>query len=251
MARTAGLNGLPSAELLLLIDGQTGTLLLEHPERVPAQLLAQLGELAGEGTMVGCATPRTVLPPPIPAAGVPPSGPTVRITGYYHGSLVEGPGRRSSVLFAGCPLACAGCWVPHLHAADAGAAVPVARLADALMDPAHARVGVSILGGEPFAQPDGLLALVGELRRHGCSHIVVYSGYTHERLRSLAHRRPSIGAVLDEVDVLIDGPYVESLADGAGAWTGSSNQRVIDLAPLRRDARAHLSGGPAWSRPQL
>src|SRR5687768_9291204 len=159
MARAAGLNGPPSGELLLLIDGQTGTLLLEHPERAPAELLAQLDGLAGAGTTVGCATPRTVLPPPVPAARETHSGLTVRITGYYHGSVVEGPGRRSSVLFAGCPLACAGCWVPHLHAPDAGAAVPVAWLAEVLMDPAHASDGVSILGGEPFAQPDGLHAL--------------------------------------------------------------------------------------------
>ena len=244
MARAAGPNGPPSGELLLLIDGQTGTLLLEHPERAPSELLAQLDGLAGSGSMVGCAAPRTVLPPPGPPAGETDPGPTVRITGYYHGSVVEGPGRRSSVLFAGCPLACAGCWVPHLHAADAGAAVPVTRLADVLMDPAHARDGVSILGGEPFAQPDALHALVGALRSRGCPHILVYSGYTHERLRGLAHRRPSIGAVLDEVDVLIDGPYVESLAAGAGPWTGSSNQRVIDLAAQRRAARPR-------PRPQL
>ena len=153
MARAAGPNGPLSGELLLLIDRHTGALLLEHPERATAKLLEQLAGLAGSGAMVGCATPRTVLPPPMSAAGETPSGPTVRITGYYHGSVVEGPGRRSSVLFAGCPLACAGCWVPHLHAADAGIVVSVARLADVLMDPAHARDGVSILGGEPFAQP--------------------------------------------------------------------------------------------------
>ncbi|HEY8884776.1 MAG TPA: 4Fe-4S cluster-binding domain-containing protein [Chloroflexota bacterium] len=39
--------------------------------------------------------------------------------------------------------------------------------------------GISILGGEPFLQPDGLWALVQELRARGCFHILVYSGYTY------------------------------------------------------------------------
>ncbi|HEV8635408.1 MAG TPA: hypothetical protein VG370_14370, partial [Chloroflexota bacterium] len=39
-----------------------------------------------------------------------------------------------------------------------------------------------------------------------CRHVLAYSGYTYERLRRLAARRPAIGAVLDEIEVLIDGP---------------------------------------------
>ena len=102
-------------------------------------------------------------------------------------------------------------------------------MADALLDPAYSRDGVSILGGEPFQQPDGLLALVRVLRARGCPHILCYSGYTYEHLRRRAHRQPAIGAVLDELDMLIDGPYVERLASGAGPWTGSGNQRVLTL----------------------
>jgi anaerobic ribonucleoside-triphosphate reductase activating protein len=108
------------------------------------------------------------------------------------------------------------------------------------MDPAHDRDGVSILGGEPFQQPDGLLALVRALRVRGCRHILAYSGYTYERLRRMGERRPSVGVVLDEIDILVDGPLVAALADGAGAWTGSGNQRVIDLASTRATGRVAL-----------
>jgi len=109
--------------------------------------------------------------------------------------------------------------------------MPVDRLAIELLDPGHPRDGVSILGGEPFAQPDGLLALVLALRSGGCRHILCYSGYTYEALRRQAGWQPAIRAVLDEIDVLIDGPYVAALADGAGPWTGSANQRVLTLKP--------------------
>jgi anaerobic ribonucleoside-triphosphate reductase activating protein len=210
-------------------DELTGALLLEHPERLPADVRAELAAVLGPGRELGCARPTAILPPPAATAAELATASCVRVAGYYHHSLVEGQGRRSSALFQTCPLACTGCWVPQLHSPHGGALVPVARLADALLDPAHPRDGVSLLGGEPFAQPDGLLALVRALRRRGCPHLLCYSGYTYEHLRRRARRQPAIGAVLDAIDMLIDGPYVESLADGAGPWTGSGNQRVLAL----------------------
>ena len=98
-----------------------------------------------------------------------------------------------------------------------------------MLDPEYERDGVTILGGEPFAQSSGLYALIRELRKNGCPHIVCYSGYTLEALQEKAVKQPAIGEVLNEIDILIDGPYIESLAGGAGLWTGSGNQRVIDM----------------------
>ena len=40
--------------------------------------------------------------------------------------------------------------------------------------------------------------------------------------------------------MLIDGPYIEALADRAGPWAGSGNQRVIDLAATRRAGQVVL-----------
>jgi len=225
-------------ELTITLDAATGAVLLEAPDRVPQSIRADLTTLLGRGEEVGCARPLRLLPPPPPLpedreveAQV---GIGVRTAGYTHNSLTDGPGRRTSVLVTGCSLACAGCWVPHLHAPAAGTLVPVEVLAGALLDPAYERDGVSILGGEPFEQPDGLLGLVRALRARGCPHILAYSGYTYERLRRMALQQPAIGAVLDEIALLVDGPYVEALAGGAGPWTGSGNQRVIDLVASRR-----------------
>jgi anaerobic ribonucleoside-triphosphate reductase activating protein len=153
----------------------------------------------------------------------------VRIGSFYHNSLTDGPGRRSSVLFQFCPLKCKNCWVPHLHDAAGGVLVSAGRLADLLLDEKYERDGVTILGGEPFAQPDALYALVKALRSKNCPHIVCYSGYTLEVLREKAVKQTAISEVLNEIDVLIDGAYVESLSSSAGLWTGSGNQHVIDL----------------------
>lgn len=226
------------SELTMLIDTTKGVMLLEH-SHLSADVLEKVTAIAGEGKECGCARPIDVIPVPITRES-PQSGPRVRVAGYYHDSLVEGPGRRSSVLFQFCPLACKGCWVPRLHSSDGGELVPVRTLVEKLLDPSFERDGVSILGGEPFAQSESLLALVKELRRAGCRHILCYSGYTFETLVERAKKQPAIVEVLTDIDMLIDGPYVETIADSAGAWTGSGNQRVIDLCETRRTGRIVL-----------
>jgi 4Fe-4S single cluster domain/Radical SAM superfamily len=163
-------------ELTLLIDETAGAMLFEH-SRLPATVLSEMVALAGEGKECGCARQLEILPPPMTSKEEQAKNICVQIAGYYHNSLMEGPGRRSSVLFQFCPLACKGCWVPHLHSSGGGELVPVGTLAEKLLDPTYERDGVSILGGEPFAQAEGLLALIRELRRRGCRHILCYSGY--------------------------------------------------------------------------
>jgi len=127
--------------------------------------------------------------------------------------------------------------VPQLHDKKAGESIPVDKLAELLLDSRYERDGVTILGGEPFAQPEGLNALVKALRSKNCPHIVCYSGYTLEVLQEKAVRQLSIGGVLNDIDVLIDGAYIESLASGASLWTGSGNQRVINMAATRAENR--------------
>ena len=226
------------SELTWIIDPTTGDLLVEGASLREVPALA--GDLLPPAREVGCARPLAVLQLPAATPEEMATTTCVRIAGYYHNSLTEGPGRRSSLLFQSCPLRCKGCWTPHLHASDGGTLVPIDRLADALLDTACDRDGVSILGGEPFAQVEGLLALVRALRSRGCPHILCYRGYTYEALRKRGRRQQDINAVLDAVDILIDGPYIEALSDGAGPWTGSGNQRVIDLAATRRAGQVVL-----------
>jgi anaerobic ribonucleoside-triphosphate reductase activating protein len=225
-------NNMP--ELTITLDAATGAVLLEAPDRVPRRIRDELAHLLGSGEEIGCARPAAILPPPRAPACERSASPCLRVAGYYHNSLIEGPGRRSCLLVSGCTLACVGCWVPSLHARDGGVLVPAERLAEALLDPAFERDGISILGGEPFQQPEGLLKLVCALRARGCGHILAYSGYTYEQLRRLAARAPAVGAALDELEMLVDGPYVPALAGDAGPWTGSGNQRSIDLVASRR-----------------
>lgn len=227
-------------EITIILDDLRGAILVEDNQHLSQNAIKHLREHLGESQEIGCARPLEIIKPDTDLCEAATEIPSVRIAGFYHNSLTEGPGRRSSVLFQYCPLKCNGCYVPQLHSKDAGELISVEKLAELLLDSKYERDGVTILGGEPFAQPVGLNALVKALRSKNCPHIVCYSGYTLEILREKAVKQSAIGEVLNEIDVLIDGAYVESLSSGAGLWTGSGNQRVIDLRATRTENRTVL-----------
>jgi anaerobic ribonucleoside-triphosphate reductase activating protein len=224
-------DGSPSAsgELTWIVDPATGALVVEGVDQ--EQVAALAGDLLPPPQPLYCARP--LVTAALPAATSARGGsaadtgdePTLRLARVYHGSVVEGPGRRSVVQFQGCVLRCPGCVVPETHSLTAGGRLGVAQVVAALLDPAgEPRDGITVLGGEPFLQPGGLLALVRALKLRGL-HVVVYSGYT---LEALARRpEPEVRQVLDLTDLLVDGPFVARLAAGAGEWRGSRNQRLI------------------------
>ncbi|HUH04502.1 MAG TPA: 4Fe-4S cluster-binding domain-containing protein, partial [Kofleriaceae bacterium] len=110
--------------------------------------------------------------------------------------------------------------------------------------------GVSISGGEPFEQPDGLLELLRRVRAETALSVLVFSGFTLEELAT----RPLAPAVLEHIDVLIDGRYQapQRLARGL---RGSHNQRIqlltdrytlaaveaTPVAEIRIDARGNVT----------
>ena len=227
-----------AAEFSVTIDSTTGSLLVEGPDHLPRELGDAIEDLMGPAQTIACAAPIHMWTLSRASDEEVTRGNCIRVAGYWHDSLIEGPGRRTVVKLQGCPLRCHGCIVPDTWDTDGGYLVPVDRLATTLLDPSFERDGITILGGEPYAQPDALLGLVRALRVRGCSHILCYSGYTYEALRRQAERQPSIGIVLDEIDMLIDGPFAGARAAGAGPWTGSANQRVITLTRIVRTIRA-------------
>ena len=214
--------------LTCIVDPATGRLTVEGLD--PAKWQALAGDLTGAPQAINCARPSTA-DVAARGAGSVASGAlragavSLRIARIYHGSAVDGPGRRSVVQVQGCPIRCRGCYVPETHDPRGGEVRPVAAVVAAALDPAGApRDGVTVLGGEPFAQPEGLAALLRRLKSQR-THTVVYSGYTLEALKRRAE--PAVHQALALTDLLIDGPFLSALSDGAGEWRGSRNQRLI------------------------
>ncbi len=136
-------------------------------------------------------------------------------------SRANGPGQRLAIWFQGCSLGCAGCFNPATHPVG-GETIDAADLIDRALAQGDAIEGVTISGGEPFEQSDGLLALARGLRQRAPRlSILVFSGFTRQEIE----RRPPGPDILAAIDVLVDGRFVERRLLGRGL-RGSDNQRI-------------------------
>ena len=142
-------------------------------------------------------------------------------------SVVDGEGERTVLYLQGCSIQCKGCQNPQLWSTDQNKFLYPKSIADVL---AHHKKPVTIQGGEPFDQPQGLLELLYWLDKKKVSHITVYSGYTWESLLSLTHPAyPYMKEITQYIDVLVDGPFIQSKDHDKIMWRGSTNQRPIDV----------------------
>lgn len=143
-------------------------------------------------------------------------------------SLTNGPGRRVSLWTQGCSLRCTNqCLNPHLLSERGGHLVTVASVVERVIG-IHEREcrleGITVLGGEPLDQPDGIAELFECVHERGLS-TMLYTGHIYESIQSDA--RPIIQRLLASVDVMVDGPFLPNLYDEQIAWRGSRNQRLL------------------------
>jgi anaerobic ribonucleoside-triphosphate reductase activating protein len=138
---------------------------------------------------------------------------------------VLGPGPCAVVWVQYCPLACRGCMSPASWSREAGVRAEIEAVAAWLDDLPLSKLTIS--GGEPFEQARPLAALVDRLRSLGDWIVSVYSGYRRELLER--ELRPGSRALLERIDLLVDGPYREDLRAPL-LWRGSSNQRLHRLS---------------------
>ena len=148
--------------------------------------------------------------------------------------IANGPGVRVTLFVSGCTHHCKGCFQPETWDFSYGSPFTEAVREEVLrlLAPDYIR-GLTLLGGEPFepANQAGLLPLLREVRiRYPSKTVWAFSGYTLEQIRSGTLGPPSVTEeILSCVDVLVDGPFVESLKNLQLRFRGSSNQRRIDL----------------------
>jgi anaerobic ribonucleoside-triphosphate reductase activating protein len=214
-------------EYTLIIDPQSGDLTIEGMTR--SESLSLLPELGDTAQMVNCGRPLNTMPLTLagPASDPVDSTQSMQVYRIYHNSVVDGPGIRSVVQVSGCSIRCRSCYVPQTHDPNVGVNLSITEIVKLVLDKeGEPRDGVTILGGEPFDQPIGLLALTQELKARG-QHLTIYTGYTIEALKD--RNIPQMNETLALADLLIDGPFLLEQSEGAGEWRGSRNQRIIQL----------------------
>ena len=153
----------------------------------------------------------------------------------YYGAIKEndianGPGVRVSLFVSGCRNRCKGCFQPETWNFEYGERYTF-RTTDEILDALELNhiTGLSILGGDPM-EPENVDCITrlsrGVKGFYPDKTIWVYTGYLYEDLKDLE--------IMEYIDVLVDGPFIEDLKDISLQFRGSSNQRIIDVKETRK-----------------
>lgn len=157
----------------------------------------------------------------------------LNIMGYVDESEVNGPGNRAVVWVQGCLRECPGCFNPASWSFEINQLIPVDALAHQILcNPRNQ--GVTFSGGEPFWQAPALTELARQVKAAGLN-VMSFTGFTLEQLQL---QQAPVGAqnLLEQLDILVDGAYVESLAiHSPDSLVSSSNQRVHVFNPAFQD----------------
>ena len=163
----------------------------------------------------------------------------MNVAGIKKTDIANGAGVRVSLFVSGCTHHCKNCFNPDTW--DFGYGEPYTAETEQMLieslRPSYIR-GLTLLGGEPF-EPANQRTLVQLLRRVRKElpekNIWCYSGYTFEELTGSSRARCEVtDEMLELLDVLVDGEYVDALRNIRLKFRGSENQRILDVqASLR------------------
>ncbi len=163
----------------------------------------------------------------------------LRIAGIINESIADGPGIRMVVFTQGCSHNCPGCHNPQTHPYDAGEAIEIEKiLSDIKKNPLLD--GITLSGGDPFEQASACSVLAGEVKKLGLT-VITYTGYIYERLLELSEQREGYAGLLENTDLLVDGPFILGRKDLLLKFRGSANQRIVDMDKTRKQGRLVLA----------
>ena len=148
---------------------------------------------------------------------------TMNIVRIVEGTSVDGPGLRTSIYFAGCHHHCPGCHNRQTWDFAAGTTMTIDEVMKTIR---YNDFDVTFSGGDPMYSADAILPLAREIKREGYN-IWCYTGFTFEEIAD--HGTEAMRELLRYVDVLVDGPFVESQRGTTLLFRGSANQRLIDV----------------------
>lgn len=138
-------------------------------------------------------------------------------------SIVDGPGIRMVLWTQGCLHQCPGCHNPHTHDLNGGKLYDVDTIISEMRE-SRLQSGLTLSGGEPFLQAEALLPIVKAAKQMHLN-IWAYSGFTYEE----SWNDPVKKKLLMELDVLVDGKFIQDQKDHRLVFKGSKNQRIINV----------------------
>lgn len=160
--------------------------------------------------------------------------------GISKASVTDGPGVRVVLWVSGCNCKCNGCQNPESWNFNSGKLFDESakqELFEALSKPYIQ--GITFSGGNPIDQPHQIFLLSNEIKKKfPDKNIWLYSGYTYEQIYLSREKFKA----LTNIDVLVDGPFIEDQKDLTLKFRGSKNQRIIDVKKTIEQGKVVLFG---------
>ena len=155
----------------------------------------------------------------------------MKIAGFYDESISNGLGWRAVLFVSGCPHHCPGCHNKEAQDFNYGEEFNEEEILKRIKENSILN-GITISGGEPLCKENipGVLKFIKDVKAIRPEfNVWCYSGYTIDQL--IDRNDEETNKCLNEIDVLVDGRFVEAKKDPTLKFRGSSNQRILDLKP--------------------
>lgn len=155
----------------------------------------------------------------------------MKIAGFYDESISNGLGWRAVLFVSGCPHHCPGCHNKEAQDFNYGEEFNEEEILERIKENSILN-GITISGGEPLCKENipGVLKFIKDVKKIRPEfNVWCYSGYTLDQL--IDRNDEETNKCLNEIDVLVDGRFVEAKKDPTLKFRGSSNQRILDLKP--------------------
>lgn len=139
-------------------------------------------------------------------------------------TTVEGPGKRYVLWMQGCNVGCRDCCNQDMLPFESRQIVSTDIICDEILGASinYQIEGVTLLGGEPTLQAEGLSEIADFCNKKRLS-VILFTGLKLDRLREL--RRAGVDTLLSCCDVIVDGPFLPTKPDKLRNWVGSTNQQ--------------------------
>lgn len=170
----------------------------------------------------------------------------LQVAAYLPRSRANGPGRRSVLWVQGCPFRCPGCFNPDFLPFAGGRVMRAAEVAGWILAEADTE-GVSVSGGEPFAQATALAQVAERVRAAG-KGVLIFTGFAAATLQQSAN--PGVRRLLAAADLLVAGPYQRNNPSRQPLLASANQERLflteryraVDLGPRRTEFRIGADG---------
>lgn len=146
----------------------------------------------------------------------------MQVLDIVEGTSVDGPGLRTSIYLAGCKHQCEGCHNPQSWDFNAGQPMTIDEILEVIE---RNGFNVSLSGGDPMYMAEEAGELCRRIREELHKTVWCYTGFVWEAIVA----KPEFMPLIENIDVLVDGPFILSRRDISLRFRGSGNQRVIDV----------------------